>query len=209
VAAHPLWPRPGGKLRQCAGTPAFTRLASRFGTTDLARIIRRIARGVILAIELSDRLERRAARGRDISPSPVRVPSPRKPATPRKRARRAKPQPAAEVFDLPTPEEIAAMVRRRPIGAVIVDICHDLGIMQGNVPPELWQELHDAIIDYGGNFAKYLDRMMDRALGPVPDKHVSPSRRGSIEPQTGSIEGGIETPQPSPPVSPALATGPP
>src|SRR4029077_20405902 len=34
---------------------------------------------------------------------------------------------------LPTEEEIAEAVRRRPIGAVIVDICCDLGIAPGRL----------------------------------------------------------------------------
>ena len=47
-------------------------------------------------------------------------------------------------------EEIAAEVRRRPVGAVIADICRDLGIVPSN---PLWRELSLAIIDNGGNLA--------------------------------------------------------
>ena len=45
---------------------------------------------------------------------------------------------------LPTPEQIAATVRRQPIGAVFADICRDLGI-----PPShpLWRELRSKSSD--------------------------------------------------------------
>jgi hypothetical protein len=51
---------------------------------------------------------------------------------------------------LPTPEDIAAEVLRRPVGAVIADICRDLGIVPSN---PLWRELSLAIISNGGNLA--------------------------------------------------------
>ena len=49
---------------------------------------------------------------------------------------------------MPTPEQIAADIRRRPVGAVIADICRDLGILPGH---KLWQELSLAIIDHRGS----------------------------------------------------------
>jgi hypothetical protein len=50
-----------------------------------------------------------------------------------------------------TEEEVAAEVRRRPAGAVVADICRDLGIM---APHPLWGELRTVIIHYGGDLAK-------------------------------------------------------
>jgi hypothetical protein len=47
---------------------------------------------------------------------------------------------------LPTEEEIAAEVRRRPVGAVIADICRDLGIAPGRLDPAFWRELSHAVI---------------------------------------------------------------
>ena len=41
-------------------------------------------------------------------------------------------------------------MRRRPVGAVIADICRDLGIVPSN---PLWRELSLAIIANGGNLA--------------------------------------------------------
>lgn len=49
---------------------------------------------------------------------------------------------------MPTAEEIADQLRRRPIGAIVADICFDLGIQPGH---ELWQELYLVILDNGGN----------------------------------------------------------
>jgi hypothetical protein len=191
------------KLHQRAGTtPAYV-LRTAFGTTDLPAILRRITRGIMLAVALHERLERRAARGRDITPAPVRFPSPRKPATPLPRTPRAKPQAARDVVALPTPQEIAALLRRKPLGAMIVDICHDLGIMPGNVDPELWRELRDAIVEYGGSLAKYHAGTPD--LCPAPFETIEP-RSGSML-QSASMGEGSQHRNPAPPV--LLATGPP
>ena len=51
---------------------------------------------------------------------------------------------------LPTAGDIAAEVRRRPVGAVIADICRDFGIVPSN---PLWRELSLVIIENGGNLA--------------------------------------------------------
>jgi hypothetical protein len=40
--------------------------------------------------------------------------------------------------------------RRRPVGAIIADICRDLGIVPSN---PLWRELSRGIIENGGNLA--------------------------------------------------------
>jgi len=62
---------------------------------------------------------------------------------------------------MPTAEQIAAAVRRRPIGAVIADICRDLGIIPQH---PLWRALQMAIINYRGNFASFVSDMLDRVL---------------------------------------------
>ena len=51
---------------------------------------------------------------------------------------------------LPTIDQIAARVRRQSIGAILADICRDLGITRDH---PLWDELHDAI-EYGGSFVR-------------------------------------------------------
>ena len=92
---------------------------------------------------------------------------------------------------LPTEAEIAAEVRRRPVGAVIVDICRDLGIRPGDCDRPFWDDLCHAIIAYGGSLAGFLDRrnepLLDYDLGDDADP----------------------TWPTAPPRPPTLATGPP
>jgi len=59
---------------------------------------------------------------------------------------------------MPTAEQIAAEIRHRPVGAVIADICRDLGIMADH---PLWRELHLAII--GGSLTGFVTDMFKRA----------------------------------------------
>ncbi len=182
------------KLRQSAGTPTFTLLAKRFGTTDLAAIVHRIARGLRLAAALHERLEQRAARGRDITPPPLRLPSPRTSATSHPRAQRPQPEAAPDIAALPTPKEIAALLRRRPLGAVLVEICRDLGVAPGDLEPGLWKELSSTIIEFGGNLAAYVAGLINGVF------HIPPRLRVATRPAK---------PRSSPSVPPALATGPP
>ena len=63
--------------------------------------------------------------------------------------------------NLPTPEQIAAKVRRQPIGAVLADICRDLGIAPNH---PLWQELRNAINAFGGNYIRLVGDTLDRAF---------------------------------------------
>ncbi len=127
--------------------PCFAFVATIFGTSDLALILARITRGLLRAAALEARLSRRAARGQDLKPTAIRLPSPRKP--------HAANGPAEDpcLARLPTPEEILAKDRRRPIGAVLVEICLDLGIVPGQMNRATWDELCLALIDYGGNLA--------------------------------------------------------
>ncbi len=148
-------------LRQRASTDLrFDAL--RFGTSDLALILARITRGLHRATALEARLLQNAAR-LDAEPAPSRAP-------PRPRQRTA--QPAARrahqaddlLAHLPTPEQFAAEVRRRPVGAVIADICRDLGILPSH---PLWRELQHAIIRYDGSLANLVEDILDRAF-PLP-----------------------------------------
>jgi hypothetical protein len=93
----------------------------------------------------------------------------RQPATPRPGAQRVRSKVAPDLVTLPTPEEIAALLCRKPVGALIADICRDLGITPGVVGRELWDELHCAIIGYGGSVGRYFADMSDR-LFPVPNR---------------------------------------
>ena len=132
-----------------------------FGTADVALILARISRGLHRANALEARLIRSADR-LDAAP-------PAAPSQPRPRAARPAVAPATAETDprlarLPTPAQIAAEVRRRPIGAVIADICRDLGIMPSH---PLWRELSIVIIRHGGSLARLVKDFLDQAF-PLP-----------------------------------------
>ena len=108
----------------------------------------------MLAGALEAKLAAWATRGREAASAPSRSPAQRGPRDEQADTKRAAPR--TNVIDLPldrlpTEEEIAAEVRRRPIGAVIVDICRDLGIRPADLPGQQWRELFDAVVQYGGN----------------------------------------------------------
>jgi hypothetical protein len=85
---------------------------------------------------------------------------------------------------LPTAEQIAAEVRRRPIGAVIVDICRDLGIT-GSHP--LWREVQWAIIKHRGSLVRLVMAILGR---PYP----TPARSASAATAAGPPTPRFETP---------------
>ena len=132
-----------------------------FSARDIPLILARITNGLLRAEALEARIIRSGAR-LDAPPAPPRAAS----------HRQAQPTDTAAIHDalvpgldpgicLPTPEQIAAEVRRRPIGAVIADICRDLGIM-ANHP--LWRELSAVIVRYGGNLARLVKDICERAF---------------------------------------------
>jgi hypothetical protein len=158
--------------RRIATEPVFAK--ARFGTTDLAVIFGRIARGIVLANALEARVLRSAAH-LDAEPAPARARSAaRAPAVPRV----AEAEPRLE--GLPTPEQIAAEVRRRPIGAVIADICRDLGIT-GSHP--LWRDVQRAIIKHGSSLARLVSDMLDQAF-PLPARLASAVTPAASRPPT-------------------------
>jgi hypothetical protein len=80
---------------------------------------------------------------------------------------------------MPTPEQIAAQVRRRPIGAVIADICRDLGITPSH---KLWRTLQSAIIRYRGNYTRLIIDMLDRVFPlPAPAARLPSSPRSTTQ----------------------------
>jgi hypothetical protein len=143
--------------QRTAADPLFAK--ARFGTTDLALILACIARGLRLAEALEARVVRRAAH-LDAGPSPGRARSAAKPRAARPAAAEADPR----LAHLPTPEQIAAEVRRRPIGAVIADICRDLGIA-GSHP--LWREVQHAMIKHRGSLFRLVMDIINRPFSLV------------------------------------------
>lgn len=107
----------------------------------------------------------------DAGPQPEPTPSPRSPrAAPcqaQPRASRQIEPPSSNPQDLfwklPTIDRIAANVRRQPIGAILADICRDLGITRDH---PLWNKWHDAITEYGCNFVRLVRDRLNR-LFPI------------------------------------------
>jgi len=164
-------------VQQRAGTPGFARFVSPFGTADLAVILARITCGLRRAAMLEARLCRRVERGQELTVAPIRLPAmgapgaTRQPAPPD--ARPADPTQDPRLARLPTEAEIAEEVRRRPIGAVIVDICCDLGIAPGDLERGFWDEINIAIIMYGGSGVRFFNDLRKRSsaflLGHLSD----------------------------------------
>ncbi len=124
-------------------------ITRRFGSLNVALIIARITRGLMIAAALEQRLLRpappMAPRPPPAGPRPDRKPNPR----PERQSRPPSPDPDAELLGaLPSAREIAARIRNRRTGAVIVEICRDLGISMRH---PLWPEIRDAIRYHGGN----------------------------------------------------------
>jgi hypothetical protein len=161
-------------IRQRTTTdPIFARC--RFGTTDLAQIFVCIARGLQLANALEARVLRSAAQ-LDAGPAPGRTRSAvTAPAAPRVAA-----EADPGLAGLPTPKQIAAEARRKPIGAVIADICRDFGIT-GSHP--LWRDVQRAIIKHGGSLARLVSDILDRGF-PRAAQLIAASRRPNLRFET-------------------------
>jgi hypothetical protein len=156
-----------------------------FGTKDIALILARIRCGLERANLLEARIIHEAVQ-LDAGAARVAaaaVPPRAPPATPRPPAP-PKEQPDPRLARLPTSEEIAEQVRQRPIGAVLADICRDLGIVPSH---PLWLELMVLVPEHGGNFPALFEDIWDRVL-PLPGRHPP----------------GVSPPSPAP-----AATGPP
>jgi len=152
-------------LRQHPPATRFSPIPRHIGTIDLGLLLARIACGLNRAAALEARLLRRARqpekRPAPTSPSPPRRPRAALPAA--RRAAAADP----DLARLPTAAEIAAEVRRRPVGAVIADICRNFGIVPGH---PLWRELSQAVIANGGNLSALIKRILDRSRIWITDR---------------------------------------
>ena len=159
--------------QRIADDPRFVK--SCFGTADMAVIFTRITRGLLLAQALEERVLRRAAAlDKGKRPRNARSALTSKPAA-------SPPAGAAEspVAQLPTAEQIAAEVRRRPIGSVLAEIYLNLGILPSH---PLWREVKEAMFEFGGSLTKLLNDCFDRSLGPISSAHPLPC---SNSPGTG------------------------
>jgi hypothetical protein len=155
-----------------------------FGTSDIGLILARITRGLLLANALEARVVALAARPA-APPRPARAPAQREPRAPQPASARPTAEADPRLALLPTPEQIAAEVRRRPIGAVIADICRDLGIIPTH---PLWQELSVAIVWHGGSFNRLFKDIWDRVL-PLPAARRSIAMAAAVPAPTAAATG--------------------
>ena len=151
-------------LQQRAAATTLVTVARNFGTSDIALILARITRGLLLANALEARFvshpEREVA-----ATALVRAPPDRAPRTDQPAAHRAGGA-APELALLPTAQEIATALRHRPVGAVIADICRDLGIAPSH---PLWREVMLVVAEHGGNATKLLKHTLDRVFAWFAD----------------------------------------
>ncbi len=163
-------------LQQRTSATDLTEIISHFGTRDIALILARITHGLHLATALQARLENRRER-QPAAPATQTASSPRQPrdVPPPDRSATA-PTANSGLIHLPTPEEIAAEVRRRPIGAVIADICRNLAIVPGN---PLWGEICHAIAAHGGSYASLVKDMIHRVIMRPEDQPATEHPAGS------------------------------
>ncbi len=154
------------------GIAALSSYPSRFGTGDVALILARIERGLKLALGLNLRIA--LLRQPDAAAKPRRPSARRTPRTPAPPSDEAPPRldtavPDPRLVPLPSPQELAFALRHRRIGAVIVEICRDLGITTKH---PLWRDIRDAIIFEGGSLAAHVEdphrRVMDSPLPGYP-----------------------------------------
>ena len=137
-------------LRQPDPDPS---LMTGFGPLTLASIVARVMRGLQIAAALHERLLQ-PRRKRDAAAVHAPVVRERKPREAGGRTTRM-----CDDDRMPTAEEIAVMLRQRPLGAVLADICRDLGI---GLDFPLWRELSDAIIETGGDIVKLSMESIER-----------------------------------------------
>jgi len=145
-------------------------IARRFGGVTLALIIARITRGLMIAAALEQRLlhpkPRTPAQAQPTAPrSPRKSPAPRQPRIDEE---------AELLGKLPSAREIARRIRNRKTGAVIAEICRDLGIACDH---PLWREINKAIIHHGGNTVPLLRIWFSRArqashIPPTPEEEA-------------------------------------
>jgi hypothetical protein len=149
--------------QRTAATTLFT-VARNFGTSDIALILARITRGLLLANALEARLVSRPER--DVAAyALVRAPPDRARRTAQPAAHCAR-EAASALALVPTAQQIAAALRHQPVGAVIADICRDLGIVPAH---PLWREVMLVVTEHGGSITKLFKATMDRVFTRFAD----------------------------------------
>jgi len=151
--------------------PCFTYVATAFDISSLPLILNRITRGLLRAAALQERLRRRAASGRDFELRPrIRPPSSARTSHGGGKRTRRLHDPARNRFFAYPPmlSEIAAEDQRRPIAAILYDICLDLGIEPDQLDQKAWIQLCRDIIDYRGNLVTFMTTRWRQLDPPIP-----------------------------------------
>jgi hypothetical protein len=154
-----------------------------FGTNDVALILARITRGLQRANALEERLVRLAGRP-ERRPT---APAPRKRRPAHSTARGVAQEANSPLAHMPTAEQIAAEVRRRPIGAVIADICRDLRILPSH---PLWRDIQNAINNHGGSYIRLLKDVLSRNFQLAVELVAPPEPRSALLPAPASASTG-------------------
>jgi hypothetical protein len=176
-------------LQQRTHATDLSEVTQHFGTIDIGQILARITRGLLRAAALEARLVSRPIRRRP-SRATRSAASPRQPRA----ARPAEQTTDAANIRTPqssAPSDIAAEIRHHPAGAILVDICRELGIVPSH---SLWRELSHAIVENGGSLVTLFKDACKR-LGLWP----------TYPPATARPAGS----PPHPPAAKARGTGPP
>lgn len=159
-------------LQQRASAANLAVITRNFGTTDIALIVSHITRALHCAVLLEARLLNRHTGQQAEGPAPTSSPSRPAPVSSSSPRQRHAAQPADRPADgadpglahLPSVRDIAAEIRRRPVGAVLADICRDLGIVPSD---PLWRELALAVVEYGGNLAALFEDTYKRVSAAI------------------------------------------
>jgi hypothetical protein len=141
----------------------FSVFAQFFGTARLPVIRARLARGILRIMALQRVLLSRAMRGQDTRFGGKREPREKPPAPPvtdanaapppsrKKRVRRSFADTIPDLDNLPTLKQLEAQIRRRSVGAALVDICRDLGVAPYLCEGRFWNALYAALVWTNGN----------------------------------------------------------
>jgi hypothetical protein len=176
-------------LQQRTAATNLAAITRPFGKIDIALILARITQGLhraaALEARLIDRAQHEEAGLPTVSASPPRQPRAAPPTA------QCPSDADSRIARLPTPEQIPAEVRRRPVGAVIADICREFGIMPDH---PLWRELSLAIVMNGGDLNALLTDIFKRVYTATAERTAAKR---------------TESPAPCPESAKPPATGPP
>jgi hypothetical protein len=165
----------------------FSVIAQYFGTARLPVIRARLARGILRIMALQRVLLSRAMRGRDTKytkpgertqakakpPLPSDTEAPPAPRPP-PRKRRSYADTVPDLDNLPTLKQLEAEIRRRSIGATLVDICRDLGVPPNLCGGRFWNALWSTLYWTGGNLCTLVQDLRRHQREFEPEMNGTP-----------------------------------